>query len=97
MANGTPAAASERRSTGSARVAERTTTAMLDHGTPSRRCARRNSSAIQVASCAAVPSTRTRTLPVSVSVSVPEGARDGAGEVRDARGAPSVASRAGTS
>ncbi len=60
---GTPAASSARRSTGSARRAERDSTAICDHGTPCCRCARRNPSAIHPASCAAEPNTRTSTTP----------------------------------
>ena len=64
---GTPAASSARRSTGSARRAERDSTAICDHGTPCCRCARRNPSAIHPASCAAEPNTRTSTTPSAAS------------------------------
>ncbi len=63
VATGTPAVAKARCSNGSDCVADRMSTAISDHGTPSSRWARRNWSATHAASAVAVGSNRTRTVP----------------------------------
>ncbi len=65
IVTGTPAAARERRSSGTWRVAERTRTAIDDHATPSIRCARRRVSAMTEASWLAVAATMIRAVPGS--------------------------------
>ena len=83
---GTPAASSARRSAGSERRVERTSTAIRDHGTPPTRWARRSWSATQPASCAAEVNIRTATVPPSGTGSV--GASPAAGSAAAARFRP---------
>ena len=63
---GTPAERNARRNAGSANETDRTMTAISDHGTPSKRCARRSRSATAVASFAEDENTCTR-APVAVA------------------------------
>ena len=87
---GTPAAVSARRSAGTCRCAERTSTAIRSHGTPSARCARRSVSATTAASCAWVSATQILTCPAGPPCAGTQLA------VRGGVAAPSAAGRGGS-
>ena len=69
---GTPPVASARRSSGTCRTADRTRTAIDDHGTPSTKWARRSVSAMTAASWLALDAMSTRAVP---AVAVASGIR----------------------